>query len=280
MLCTETTDNMRRSGIYKISSTLCPKIYIGSAVCFARRLAIHKLDIKRKKHNQKILNYVRKYGVQTLKFEILEYVDDPQNLIPREQYWLDKLQPYKSAIGFNICKVAGSCLGITMPESQRTATSNRMKNNTLSVGRKHSEAARRLMSEASKRRVWTQESSKKLSAAKKGVPLWQDKPHPALGKPSPLKGRKQSKEFCALQRELKLKNNPMRGKKLSPERINQIKEINSCRVAMVDARGNILKVFESQASATKQLGLSDGAVARVCSGEYKQTKGYRFKKIQ
>ena len=46
-----------------------------------------------------------KYGYSNFKFEILEYCK-PENLIEREQYYLDKFKPE-----YNILKTAGSCLG-------------------------------------------------------------------------------------------------------------------------------------------------------------------------
>lgn len=46
-----------------------------------------------------------KYGYSNFSLEILEYCD-PQNIIKREQYYLDKLNPE-----YNLLKFAGSSLG-------------------------------------------------------------------------------------------------------------------------------------------------------------------------
>lgn len=96
-----------KSGIYKIISKQNSKTYIGSAVNLSRRFSIHKRDLKNTTHHSKPLqNHVNKYGLDDLIFLVVEYVkiDD---LISREQYYLDNENPK-----FNVCKVAGTCLGI------------------------------------------------------------------------------------------------------------------------------------------------------------------------
>lgn len=125
-------------------------------------------------------------------------------------------------------------------------------------------------------RVWSEDYKKKMSERKKGKPQWVDIPHPLLGKEHPAKGQKRSKEFCELMRKRALENNGMKGKKLSKERIEQMIKINSKPIALIDDDGNIVKEYKSQKEATVELGLTKGAVTRVCKGEYKQTKGYRF----
>ncbi len=129
-------------------------------------------------------------------------------------------------------------------------------------------------------RVWSEEHKKLFSEQKKGKPQWVNKPHPLLGKEHPAKGQKRSKEFCELMRKRALENNGMKGKKQPKERIEQMIKINSKPIALIDDNGNIIKKYKSQKEATIELGLNQGAVARVCIGEYKQTKGYvfRFKK--
>ena len=128
-------------------------------------------------------------------------------------------------------------------------------------------------------RIWSEEYKKSMSERKKGKPQWVDIPHPMLGKfgcDNPNYGQKRSKEFCELMRKQRLENNGMRGRKQPKERIEQMIKINSKPVALVDDNGEIVKKYNSQKEATVELGLTKGAVNRVCKGEYKQTKGYRF----
>lgn len=125
-------------------------------------------------------------------------------------------------------------------------------------------------------RVWSEEHKKLFSEQRKGKPQWVDKPHPLLGKEHPAKGQKRSEEFCERMKKRALENNGMKGKKQSKERIEQMIKINSKPIALIDDGGNIIKEYKSQKEATVELGLTKGAVTRVCKGEYKQTKGYRF----
>lgn len=127
---------------------------------------------------------------------------------------------------------------------------------------------------------WTKEQkANHPSHKRKGKPQWVDIPHPLLGKEHPAKRQKRSKEFRELMRKQRLENNGMRGKKLSKERVKQIKEVNSKRVALLDNEGNIQQEYSSQLEAAKNLGLHCSAIGRVCKGEYKHTKGYKFKWI-
>jgi group I intron endonuclease len=124
---------------------------------------------------------------------------------------------------------------------------------------------------------WTEEQKENHPAHKrKGKPQWIDIPHPLLGKEHPAKGQKRSKEFCELMSKQRLEKNGMRGVKLSKERVKQIKERVRKPIALIDDNGNILKEYKSQKEATIDLELPKGAVSRVCSGIYNQTKGYKF----
>lgn len=270
------------SGIYSITNSINNKIYIGSAVCIKQRFIEHKSDLKRQKHNKRLQNFVNKYGIGVLKFNIVELVLDVNDLIGREQFWIDYYESWRSKRGFNICKVAGSVLGIKMPDSHKDACRKRMIGNKYSVGRKWTEEEKKKIGERSSE-FWKnntqikEKMAKTLSEQRKGKPQWVNIPHPMLGKEHPAKGQKRSKEFCELMRKRALENNGMKGIKLSKERINQISESKKKPVALIDDEGNILKKYESQKEATIELELAEGAVARVCKGEYKQTKGYRFK---
>lgn len=100
-------------GVYKIYHLSDPeKIYVGSAAGiwkyggFSSRWRSHFSSLKLGNHaNYKLNDIISKYGLDGLKFEILE-VCPPEMCIEREQYWIDVLNPY-----LNIAKVAGNTLG-------------------------------------------------------------------------------------------------------------------------------------------------------------------------
>lgn len=104
-------------GIYKIVNKINNKIYIGSAVHLSRRWAYHRFTMRRNKSCCRILQKAwNKYGEDNFIFEIIEIVIDKNKLLEREQFYLDVFKPYE--IGYNICKIAGSNLGLKRsPES-------------------------------------------------------------------------------------------------------------------------------------------------------------------
>lgn len=96
------------SAIYSISNIINDKIYIGSAIDFKTRKRHHLYKLKNNKHhNIKLQNFVNKHGIDTIIFNIIEIVNIKEDLIKREQYYIDILKPH-----YNICKIAGSILGI------------------------------------------------------------------------------------------------------------------------------------------------------------------------
>ena len=94
--------------IYKITNIITNDFYIGSAVNFKNRKWSHLCSLRKNKHkNQFVQNSWNKYGEDAFIFEIIEVVDKKENLITREQYWIDNLSPT-----FNFAKIAGSPLGV------------------------------------------------------------------------------------------------------------------------------------------------------------------------
>lgn len=118
-----------------------------------------------------------------------------------------------------------------------------------------------------------------ISDIKKGVPIWVNgKIHPMKGRESPTKGSKRSQEFRDKCRASKLgSNNPNFGKKIHPNLASALHKVLCKEVHLIGEEGSIIKTYESCIAAEKELGLSQGAVSRVCNGVYKQTKGYKFK---
>lgn len=96
------------SGIYLITSKSTDKFYIGSATRLSARKNLHFRQLRANKHhNRHLQNIFNKYGEEDLIWSTLELVNDTSRLVEREQFWIDKLQPE-----INICKIAGSSLGV------------------------------------------------------------------------------------------------------------------------------------------------------------------------
>lgn len=126
--------DFNKSGIYKLVNLINNKIYIGSAVNLRQRFKMHKRDILKNKHcNTYLSRSISKYGIENFMFEVIEF-PDKENLIQREQYYIDTLKPE-----YNLCKIAGSAFGrICKPETREQIS----KSNT---GKKHSKETREKM---------------------------------------------------------------------------------------------------------------------------------------
>jgi group I intron endonuclease len=96
------------SGVYQIRCVPTSKIYVGSTVNLRDRWYRHCRSLALGKHRNRYLqNAWDKYGEQSFKFEILEYVNDSQ-LLHAEQEWIDRTHCTDKTIGFNLYILAGS----------------------------------------------------------------------------------------------------------------------------------------------------------------------------
>jgi hypothetical protein len=122
-------------GVYKIYHVAkADTFYIGSAsgnrdvkACqkgFYRRFLEHLHHLEHNKHHSKYLqNVVNKYGIEGLRFEIIEVVDsaDRVHILEREQYYLDLLNP-----NYNSSKVA-RCPTVPYTEKRKEAVRQKRK---------------------------------------------------------------------------------------------------------------------------------------------------------
>lgn len=130
------------SCVYGIRSNRRPdKLYVGSSCWFQHRKWRHLNNIKhRDHHNVKIENHAIAYGIDDLKFFVIELVADKKQLVKREQFFINILNP-----SFNINKIA-----------------------TNRTGRKHSEETKRKIGEGNKGKIMSAEARVKISKAALG----------------------------------------------------------------------------------------------------------------
>jgi group I intron endonuclease len=107
-------------GIYAIVNKENGKLYVGSAVSVYHRLVTHVHRLRKGIHSNPILQAAwKKWGESSFDFEILESFDDKFWLLPREQRWLDTLEPWKRDSGYNILSTAESRQGHETSEATR-----------------------------------------------------------------------------------------------------------------------------------------------------------------
>lgn len=128
--------NLNRSGVYSIVNTINSKIYVGSAKNIRLRWKAHRRAYRQQTHHNKhLLSSIQKYGLKHFKFEVLEFVDNPSELIQKEQYWIDYYKSYLPINGYNKCQFAGSPLGV------KHSLAARMNMSAAHLGNKRSKEA-------------------------------------------------------------------------------------------------------------------------------------------
>jgi len=133
-----------KSGIYQIRHVETGKVYVGSAVNFPRRFALHRCNLRAGKHrNTKLQNAWNKYGESAFRFERV-LICSKANLITYEQACIDGFSAVSD--GYNILGVAGSALGFRHSAEHRS----KLLGNQHAQGHKHDADTLRLISEASK----------------------------------------------------------------------------------------------------------------------------------
>lgn len=202
------------SVIYQIRNIKDGKIYIGSAINRRKRFSLHRFQLRRNKHGNKFLQRAwNKHGEQNFEFHVLEIVV-PENLIQREQYYLDTLQSF-APHGYNICRIAGSTLGRKRTQEEKDHLSR------LNKGKKLPQWIKDKMKAAApfkRRRPQTQETKNKLRLKRlENSHLYKTQEY-RNNISIASKGRIKSKETC---RKLSLAN---KGVKKTPEHIAKILE--------------------------------------------------------
>lgn len=176
--------DVEASGIYQIRNLVNGKRYIGSAVCIRKRWAEHRSDLRSGRHHSVALQraWIR-YGENSFEFLVVENCRKHE-LIRREQVHIDARSEY------NICKKAGSSLGVKHSAETRAKMSARLVGNQRTKGRKYSrEICERMAApkRGRKRPPRPKEWCRKISEAKKGHSV-------GLGREVPAETRERIRE--------------------------------------------------------------------------------------
>lgn len=177
-----------KSGIYILR--IGDGLYIGSAVLLQKRLRQHFNDLRAGRHTNKHLQRAfDKHG--GIDFEVIEIVSEPQQLVAREQFYIDTLKPR-----YNIAPTAGSQLGFRHSAQSRALISR------IQIGRKMSLETRRNMSAAKLGVKLTPEHRRNIAASKMGEknPFFRaGERHPQFGVPKSKQTRDRISETSRLR---------------------------------------------------------------------------------
>lgn len=154
-------DNLNLSGIYQILHVASGKLYVGSAINIGYRWDQHLRALKRNgHHNRKLQNAWNKYGADAFVFAVVEFVDNADDLLSREQYWIDQKEAV--AKGYNLAPKAGSLLNFKHTEETKE------KMSSAHIGLPRSEEHRKNLSIANTGKKMSDEARQKMREAKLG----------------------------------------------------------------------------------------------------------------
>lgn len=263
---------MIKSGIYKILNKVTADCYVGSAAYLKSRFSAHRRLLKNEKHQNRYLqNVFNKYGEDNFTFEVIEYVEDKDNLISREQHYIDTLKPK-----YNICKVAGSSLG------RKCSRKTRRKLSEAQRGKKHSEESKRKMSKAQKGKMHSEETKKKISEANMGrVPSEETKRKISEANMGRMHSEETRKKMSRAHKGMMLSEETKRklseaniGKKLSEESKRKLSEARERPFKIISPSGIVIEGVNLN-KFCKEHDLKSGHMSEVVNGKRKQHKGWR-----
>lgn len=191
-------------------------------------------------HCVKFLNAIKKYGWDNFDHYVICRTDKEK----AKAIEITLIAHYKKlGISYNLSDGGDGTESIT--EANRRAISERMQKNHPMKGKHHTPEARAKISEANRKRVYTEEQKEQLRKAGE-------------------LGRKKMKD---------------RGWKRSEESIKKQVEKISNPVLQLDLSGNILREFPSTRVADEYMnhGKRCNHIADVCNGKRQTANGYRWK---
>lgn len=267
----------RISVIYMILCAPTGKYYVGQTINLSDRWRDHRKQLRKNKHGNIYLQHAwDKYGESSFVISVLEECT-PACLTEREQYWIDKLQPFGER-GFNINPLAGES-----PMKGKTHTPEaRAKIGIASTGRIGGMTGK-VVSEETKAKLRAANLGKKQSpeaSAKKSIA--------GMGRPCPTKGKIMGSPSAEVRAKLSL---ALKGRIFSDEtrkkmsiaakaRVRSQSEIenmgknNRKQYVVTTPDGIELEVFDLKAFCLLN-GLTSSGMYATAKGKQSNHKGWK-----
>lgn len=165
------------TGIYGIKNLVNGKQYIGSSTNIEKRFWEHLSALRwNRHHSRKLQRAWSKYGREAFAFDTLEVVAGADDLLKREQFWID-LHLSATRAGYNISPCASNSCGIKRSAETRRRISaskrnpsaeTRLRLSVSHLGYKPTPQARANQSAAMLGRKFSEETRRKIADAHRG----------------------------------------------------------------------------------------------------------------
>jgi len=201
--------------IYLITNSKNKKKYVGIT-----KFSIEERFSQHSKRGFILTEAIKKYGEQNFSIELIEEVESAERAYELEQYYIKKYNT-KVPNGYNLTDGGDGLYGVIISEEDRKRRSEVMKKlhkekRTGMHGKKHTEETKKKMSDASKgkEKPWligtkrSEDTKSKMSSSHKGKVL----------------SESTKKKISENHHDVNGKNNPMYGKKHSPETIEKMRQ--------------------------------------------------------
>jgi len=170
--------SMGENVIYKITNIENGKIYIGSAVDINVRKRKHLSLLRRSIHpNKHLQSAFNKYGEEKFLFSIVEHVENSDELLIREQYYIDSLQVCDNKVGYNQATFADNPMKGRKhsPKSLKRISEVTRGSNNGFYGRRHNEKTKEKMKLKKLGKVLSDDHKEKVSESLKKPVVMLDK---------------------------------------------------------------------------------------------------------
>lgn len=270
---------MQESGIYKITNIKTGRMYIGSSVNITNRLSHHFSHLSKGTHHCSYLqNSYNKWGRDSFDFDILEYVDNLDTLLEREQFYIDSI-----GLGnlYNTNPIARSARGVKRsPETRAKIRVARLGKKISAESlekwklRRHPEEVLAKL----KGRKHTKETRAKLSAMRTGTKRSEE----TKAKMSIAGKRRITSEETREKQRLSWIARSARGvseetkRKLSISARKQDSQCKAVQQLSSDTK-EVVAIFFSAGDAHRQTGINQSSISHACHGKIKSAGGYCWK---
>lgn len=135
------------SGVYMIRNKTNGKVYVGSSLDLKQRWIDHRKALRGNRHpNGRLQNSWNKYGEDAFEYVILEYVQEIDKLLDREQYWIDESKCQNDVYGYNILGQAENSYGYEHTADAKRKMSQAGHGKQSWLGKNHSDETKQKLS--------------------------------------------------------------------------------------------------------------------------------------